>query len=207
MLSLWQISHNTKGKIDVRQAYNELHKAITNDEDERAKELILFYNVDLNEKARNGQTVAHSVARLGKIDILRLLISKGADIHSKTNDGRNPLHFAVLNGNKEVIRILIENGANIDEPKRDGNTPLHIAASNGMTDTTVLLIKEFGSSPFRLNNDGDHPLDLAIRNGHQETVIELRKLGCPTHLNPDIKELGVTRFVILFIIFFIIKKE
>jgi ankyrin repeat protein len=47
----------------------------------------------------------------GKINMVSLLISKGADIEAKTRDGLTPLHCAARSGHDQVVDLLLESKA------------------------------------------------------------------------------------------------
>ena len=64
----------------------------------------------------------------GKLEVVKLLIEKGADFKSPDKDGKTPLHWAAYSGKLEVVKLLIEKGADFKSPDKDGKTPLHWAA-------------------------------------------------------------------------------
>lgn len=50
-------------------------------------------------------------SKWGKINMVTLLVAKGADIQAKTRDGLTPLHCAARSGHDQVVDMLLENGA------------------------------------------------------------------------------------------------
>ena len=50
----------------------------------------------------------------GHIEIVRLLLDKGAKVNEQNNRGNNALIIASINGYTEIVKLLIDNGANID---------------------------------------------------------------------------------------------
>lgn len=50
-------------------------------------------------------------SKWGKMNMVSLLLAKGADIQAKTRDGLTPLHCASRSGHDQVIDMLLENGA------------------------------------------------------------------------------------------------
>lgn len=49
-------------------------------------------------------------ASAGRLDVVKLLISKGSNVNHKTNRGQTSLHYACSKGHKEVINDMsIEN--------------------------------------------------------------------------------------------------
>ena len=67
-------------------------------------------------------------ANLGRNDILRLLIDRGALVNETNENMSTALHWAVMGCNVESAMLLIESGADVNAADVDGLTPLHIAA-------------------------------------------------------------------------------
>ena len=63
------------------------------------------------------------------LDVVTLLLEKGADAHAKDSLGSTPLHEAVRSSQKEVAYFLLEHGADalIACEDDDGETPLKLA--------------------------------------------------------------------------------
>jgi ankyrin len=58
-------------------------------------------------------TPLHVACKWGKINMVSLLINKGADIEAKTRDGLTPLHCAARSGHDQVVDLLLESKAPI----------------------------------------------------------------------------------------------
>lgn len=56
-------------------------------------------------------TPLHVACKWGKINMVSLLITKGADIEAKTRDGLTPLHCAARSGHDQVVDLLLESKA------------------------------------------------------------------------------------------------
>jgi ankyrin repeat protein len=52
----------------------------------------------LNSKDANGWTPLHDGARAGHVEVVKLLIDKGANINERTNEGKGetPLHWSIV---------------------------------------------------------------------------------------------------------------
>jgi ankyrin repeat protein len=59
-----------------------------------------------------GWTPLHLAAAQGNVEVVRILVERGADTIAQTEDGRTPLHVAAQVGNTEIVRILVEHGTN-----------------------------------------------------------------------------------------------
>lgn len=83
---------------------------------------------DLNTKTkRPGNTPLHHASELGREDVLKWLLDKGADVNQKNNYTETPMHKAADQGHVNILRILLANGAKINEQTRRGITPLDSA--------------------------------------------------------------------------------
>ena len=79
------------------------------------------------------------------MEVLRLLLQKGANVDALTKDGNTALHYlAVEERRRDCARLLLASGATADvRNSGDGDTPLHIAASLGDEHKVrLLLLKE-----------------------------------------------------------------
>jgi hypothetical protein len=64
----------------------------------------------VNERTQDGQTPLHLAAGKGHIDVVKLLLAKGAMADVKTNQGQTPLHLAAEGGHKEIVELLLAAG-------------------------------------------------------------------------------------------------
>ncbi|KAI8906913.1 ankyrin repeat protein, partial [Gorgonomyces haynaldii] len=61
--------------------------------------------VDINQKDTFGMTALHYAAEEGHLEIVRLLLQKGA-LASVSNHGETPLQLAQDNGHSEICKLL-----------------------------------------------------------------------------------------------------
>lgn len=92
-----------------------------------------------NAKAREGSALYQAV-QMKNINLVRMLIAKGADPRLLPNDdGSTPLHAAARLQSAEIATLLIEAKADVNAAARSG-TPLHVAARAGSLATAILLL-------------------------------------------------------------------
>lgn len=139
-----------------------------------------------------GNTALHAAARSGSVDIVRLLLEKGADPNKENHRGSTALHIACfLAGAKSlslqstlvdpfvnIAAVLICNDTlEVDIKDVNGYTALHIAAQRGCNDMVKLLIDSGASLKVKTDVDskgrgGRTPAGMAAFAG-QETTREL----------------------------------
>ncbi len=126
-----------------------------------------------------GQTPLHEACRIGRADLVRLLIGNGAALESRNAARETPLHVAAGAGSVPAIRLLLEAGAN--PHTRDHflrNTPLHHAADTGGLPSVRALL-EGGADPLRRNAHRARAVDVARAEGNGGIVRVLRPLSGP----------------------------
>lgn len=74
------------------------------------------------------------------LNILKLLIEKGASINKKDSLGDTPLIIACSLGNLESVKILLTNGANPNTANYESKKPLNLAIKSGNEELINLLI-------------------------------------------------------------------
>lgn len=97
---------------------------------------------------------------LGHLDIIELLLKKGANIHANDDDA---LRVASFNGNAEVVKFLIGKGANIHATD---NFALKWAIKHGNIDLVEFLLDEGAD----IHSNNDETLRSAIDYGHSEVT-------------------------------------
>jgi len=138
---------------------------------------------NINTTELNDFTPLHNAVGEGHIEIVKLLINKGANVSAITTEGRTPLHMACYNGNKEIIECLINEGADINKQEKDGNTAVHILAERGWPEALSFLL---GKNP-----------DLSIKNCYGLTAPEVSTTVEIQNMFPSLKdEQGYKRTVV-----------
>jgi|GEM_PF-516294 len=143
---------------------------------------------DAIRSEKSGWSTLHAAAYSGNVELVKLLISRGANIEAiaKTKYKNTPLHTAMLTRQYEVARALVLAGADINHA--DGNyTALHDAARQGNAEIARFFI-EHGADPNARTDRGETPVSAARSHGHPELAAELEKLAAKST-----KSVGVAR--------------
>lgn len=82
----------------------------------------------------------------GHLDVVELLLSRGANVHAKDPVGMTPLHLAAWIGNKKIAQALLARDAAVNAQNNIGQTPLHGAALCAHYQLVCILLKN-GANP------------------------------------------------------------
>ena len=66
---------------------------------------------EVNKADKNGETPLHLAACLGKKNMLKELLDKGADVNARSHSDRSPLFEAVEANHEDVVEILLDRKA------------------------------------------------------------------------------------------------
>jgi ankyrin repeat protein len=145
-----------------------------------------------------GATPFYRAARSADLEVMRLLLEKGADANKASTDHTTPL-LAAATGQGirfaggverpeaefvEAIRICADKGADVNAANDRGDTPMHAAAERG-ANNIVQFLADHGAKLDVKNKSGRTPLDVALGIGgvantggsaHPATAELIRKL-------------------------------
>ena len=116
---------------------------------------------DVNIDTRNTDlaTPLHVAVQSNMIELVELLVERGASLTAKSMHGATPLHNACRKGSGRIVAYLIREGSDKDALTHDGNTPLHHAVRFDRIDNIRILI--LAGANTRIKNDrGEHPMNL-----------------------------------------------
>ena len=80
------------------------------------------------------------------LDVMELLLSRGADPDRQSLGGRTVCCVATELGHRELVALLLRHHADPNKAAHDGTTPCHFAAAKGY-DAIVKLLLSHGANP------------------------------------------------------------
>jgi ankyrin repeat protein len=119
------------------------------------------------------------LVKLGRIDLVKVVVLDGADINAFTKEGVSALHIASLAGNFGLVSYLIEQGANVDAVDIRGVTPLHYAMSGeGVNFHHIVKALIQNNANYYINSNKDFSLFYkVVCRGYDDVVSMIIKKG------------------------------
>jgi ankyrin repeat protein len=129
-------------------------------------------------------TSLHFAADSGRLEVVELLLERGAEIEAKDADGDTPLMWAAYAGRANVAERLITAGADLKVQNIRQRTPLHYAGSGGSAEIARLLLAH-GADINAQDRGGQTPLIRAVLRDKKEVAELLLGEGADTELRDD----------------------
>ena len=134
----WLLDHGAGvNALQEYQRWTPLHLAAGNLYPE-AVQLLLDHNADINSRneADNTplcETIFKPISSREEkaVDVVRLLLARGADPNPCDRNHSTLLHQASSHGWPEVVRLLVSHGAKVDVEDEEGKTPFQVASEEG----------------------------------------------------------------------------
>lgn len=144
-----------------------------------------FIDAGINPNAQNeadGRTVLISAAARGDLEVVKVLLERGADVNVRDNKGYTALFHALEARYDEVSEVLL-NHPNLD-PTARGLNGISALSSYVWRDKkeAVRKLLERGADVNAQDNDGDAPLHGAAQNGNVEIIDMLLAKGADPNL-------------------------
>ncbi|KAK3273520.1 hypothetical protein CYMTET_18244 [Cymbomonas tetramitiformis] len=124
--------------------------------------------------AGTGQRPVHAAAERGMVEMLRVLVDKGAEVDAEDGAGRTALTVALAFGQEAAARALLEAGAGVNAGT--GRRPLHGAAEGGMMEILRELVDK-GADVEAEDGEGRTALMLALVFGQEAAAQALLEAG------------------------------
>lgn len=136
----------------------------------------------LLENKPNFDDALHAAIHNNSVEILKLLLERGANPNGLDARSRPALHAAAYNGSDQIARILLENGADVHLFTLEEGTALHVAASRGHV-VFISLLATHGADVNVFGGEYGYALDAAVCLGCDSTVFSLLCMGADVHVS------------------------
>lgn len=110
-------------------------------------------------------------SRAHQLEMVNLLLSKGADVQLQNKFGQTALHIAATR-NAATVRAVLEKHPLVNAQDIDGETPLHRAALSLEYKAIAEILVEHGAKADIKDRRGRTPLDVASSPLHQASGVQ-----------------------------------
>ncbi|XP_077600144.1 histone-lysine N-methyltransferase EHMT2 [Stigmatopora nigra] len=140
--------------------YTGLHHAAKLGNLEIVNILLETGQVDVNSQDNGGWTPIIWAAEHKHVEVIKVLLNRGADVTINDKELNVCLHWAAYAGNVDIAEMVLNAGCSLASVNMHGDTPLHIAAREGYLECVTLFLSR-GADIDVINREGDTPLTLA----------------------------------------------
>ncbi|XP_008417616.1 death-associated protein kinase 1 isoform X1 [Poecilia reticulata] len=132
---------------------------------------------DVNQPNKHGTPPLLIAAGCGNIQIIEVLMRKGAEIQANDKSGANAVYYAARHGHVDTLRFLHEKKCPLDVQDKSGETALHVAARYGNVDVVSYLCS-IRANPDLTDREQETPLHCAAWHGYSAVARALCQAGC-----------------------------
>jgi ankyrin repeat protein len=122
---------------------------------------LLKNRANVNAPGSCGRTPLYMACDSGRVDVVKLLLDKGADANAS-----GALSSAACQGHVELVKLLLDKGADVNARSKEGWTPLldHVAnvSGKGISFEVVKLLLDKGADVNASDKDGETVLYKAV---------------------------------------------
>jgi ankyrin repeat protein len=154
------------------QTYGDsLHRAIIDGNTEVAIKLINA-GINVHAKDKLNDTPLNWAADYCRLEVVQLLIEKGADVNVRGHGGHTPLIDATLGNSKDygqcltTMKTLILNSANPNIQAQGGWTALHLVSNIVSLPKLKLLVEAGADVNIKGGNESNTALHFAVLSSH-----------------------------------------
>ena len=157
--------------------------------------------VDINKRNVQQETPLMAACQFGRLEMVKLLLQRGADMDLLDASGASALMHALKKGQSDVATTLVEGGADaiLGQDKVTGYTNIHLAIDAGLNEFAISLLSLQGINTLlsTRSKKGQTPLMLAIRSGQLQTIHEILKVSPSAIDEKDDKGLSCLHFAVI----------
>nr|XP_023013531.1 serine/threonine-protein phosphatase 6 regulatory ankyrin repeat subunit A-like isoform X1 [Leptinotarsa decemlineata] len=195
---LYLLNHKADTSLRDNRGFTPLHYAIAGGNVEGVQMLLdneqklqeqKCQNIDGIKRMINKCSVdimpLHLAAKLGNIEILRMIMPHCEDVNVRTNQGITPLVLAAREGHVQCVHFLLRFGAKVALADNiNFMTPVHYSAKNGHSQCLTMLLHNSEDQNVVNMLDRQHrtALMLSVSGNHIDCVQTLLKCGADPNI-------------------------
>ena len=169
-----------------------LHIALASEQFDIAR-LLLVNGADPNAKMSNGIEPLFLIcdsyykhASNGKdLDVVKLMVQRGADIHVRDPKQRTILHCAIMHKKHDIVKYILMLGCDVNDVDENGETPLHLIQGDMQC---AKLLLENRANPNSQNMEGNTVYHKVMTHRENANIkMELIQLLHKHHVDPNIR--------------------
>jgi uncharacterized protein len=161
----------------TKQRITPLHMAVREGPVESCELLLAAAETLVDMSDVTGRTALMRAAQCGRLEIVKLLLQKGAAVNATDSQESTPLYVAALFQHVEVAACLLTAGADVNAVDSDGRCALMIAAQSNNIALAELLLDR-GADIKMQDKFGQNALYRAACEGHVSMMELLAQRGC-----------------------------
>jgi hypothetical protein len=115
------------GHAHAAGRYDQMHEAILKNDVAAVRAYFKVAQPNQRKDTRASPTFLTQAARLGREEIVSLLIASGEDVNMPDGDNMSPLLHASENGHSRVVEMLLKAGADVNDRSKWGDSALGLA--------------------------------------------------------------------------------
>ena len=177
--------------VDIRDQYGRtsFHCATISGQIETMK-VLLELGADVNAQCnsdgcdRGCTPLRYAVLCEYSLEVVKLLLEKGAKLNPSNTPMVTPLHDAAALNLQDALELLLGHGLDANAKAPDGSTPLHFAACNDHTEIVSILLAH-GADVNIQSNDSATPIYVAAECGCNRTLKLLLDNGANPNFETD----------------------
>ncbi|XP_069670189.1 uncharacterized protein [Periplaneta americana] len=123
----------------------------------------------LETKDSDYKTPLHWAAYKGELEMVSLLVEKGADVNIYDSWKLTPLYYTITGCHVNVVQFLIENDADVNACNNNGDSPISAAVEQGNL-YVVKLLMDKGVDVNACNKNGESPIRVAAERDNLVVV-------------------------------------
>ncbi len=152
----------------------QVFKDIKNNQKQRVEEFIEKGSGIDDYYSNENITMLHYAIKHDKLDVVRVLIERGADPDRFYQD-KTALMFAIKEGKGKVVRYLLHKGVNVNTQNFRRKTALYYAAKYGTPEIAQLLV-EHGAKIHHKDYKSRSPIEYALQHKNTPVADYLKSL-------------------------------